>query len=161
MRGFIRDEKYRKKIFLVSVKFLSAILGPEMGASILWTPGKMRPFCRKSHVHKIPRFRGGGGISGFARGGGGECRFYFYGREDFSEKNLGHSEQKINKLFQGANSELNSLYILQGKHPEFRRKWPNLEKNHLNAMAQVFPLLILLGTDPPDPTLESARGRFL
>ena len=52
---------------LVSVKFLSAILGPEMGASILWTPGKMRPFCRKSHVHKIPRFRGGGGFGG---GGG-------------------------------------------------------------------------------------------
>ena len=41
----------------------------------------MRPFCRKSHVHKIPRFRGGG-ILGF---GGGKCRFYFYGREDFSE----------------------------------------------------------------------------
>ena len=26
---------------------------------------------------------GGGGILGF--GGGGECRFYFYGRADFSE----------------------------------------------------------------------------
>ena len=26
---------------------------------------------------------GGGGILGFF--GGGECRFYFYGREDFSE----------------------------------------------------------------------------
>ena len=37
---------YFRKI-LVSVKFLSAILGPEMGASILWTPGKMRFFCRK------------------------------------------------------------------------------------------------------------------
>ena len=46
----------------MSVKFLAAILGPEMGASILWTPGKMRSFCRKkTHVHKIPRFRGGGG----------------------------------------------------------------------------------------------------
>ena len=44
---------------------------------------KMRPFCRKNHVHKIPRFRGGG-YFGFG-GGGGECRFYFYGREDFSE----------------------------------------------------------------------------
>ena len=43
---------------------------------------KMRSFCRKTHVHKIPRFRGGG-ILGF--GGGGECRFYFDGRAYFSE----------------------------------------------------------------------------
>ena len=42
----------------------------------------MRPFCRKNPVHKIPRFRGGG-ILGL--GGGGECRFYFYGRADFSD----------------------------------------------------------------------------
>ena len=35
----------------------------------------------KTHVHKIPRFRGAGGYFG----GGGECRFYFYGRADFSE----------------------------------------------------------------------------
>ena len=69
---------FLRKILLVSVKFVSAILGPETAAPILWTPGKMRSFCRKTHVHKIPRF--GGGF-----GGGGECRFYFYGREDFSE----------------------------------------------------------------------------
>ena len=68
---------------LVSIKFVSAILGPEMAAPILWTPGKMRSFCRKTCVHKIPRFRGGG-YFGFW-GGGGECRFYFYGRADFSE----------------------------------------------------------------------------
>ena len=43
----------------------------------------MRPFCRKNKVHEIPRFRGGEGIVGF--GGGGEGRFYFYGREDFSD----------------------------------------------------------------------------
>ena len=70
---------YVRKI-LVSVKFLSAILGPEMAAPILWTPGKMRPFCRKSHVHKIPRFFGGGGILGFW---GGECRFIFMGTRIF------------------------------------------------------------------------------
>ena len=51
----------------MSVKFLSAILGPEVAAPILWTSGK-KPFCRKSHVHKIPSFRGGlfwifGGVS--------------------------------------------------------------------------------------------------
>ena len=53
--------------------------GAGMAAPILWTPGKMRSFCRKTHVHKIPRFWGG------FWGGGGECRFYFYGREDFSD----------------------------------------------------------------------------
>ena len=33
----------------------------------------------KTHVRKIPLFLGG------FFGGGGECRFYFYGREDFSD----------------------------------------------------------------------------
>ena len=40
----------------------------------------------KSHVHKIPRLRGGGYLGFFFGGAGGECRFYFYGREDFSER---------------------------------------------------------------------------
>ena len=71
---------------LVSVKFLSAILGPEMGAPILWTPGKCVRSAEKAHVHKIPRFWGGGGYFGFW-GEGGECRFYFYWRADFSEQN--------------------------------------------------------------------------
>ena len=38
--------KIRK--ILVSVKFVSAILGPEMAALVLWTPGNMRSFCRKN-----------------------------------------------------------------------------------------------------------------
>ena len=75
-------QPFRK--ILMSVKFVFAIPGPEMAAPILWAPGKMRSFCRKNHVHKIPRFRGGGGYLGLG-GGGGKCRFYFYGREDFSE----------------------------------------------------------------------------
>ena len=66
----------------MSIKFVSAILGPEMAAPILRTPGKMRSFCRKTCVHKIPRFRGG---VIWVWGGGGKCRFYFYGRADFSE----------------------------------------------------------------------------
>ena len=66
----------------MSVKFVSAILGPEMGAPILWTPGKMRPFCRKNHVHKIPRFRGGG-ILGFGGGGGGCADFICMGARIF------------------------------------------------------------------------------
>ena len=58
----------------MSVKFVSAILGPEMAAPILWTPGKMPFFCRKTCVRKIPRFRGG--ILGL---GGGGADFIFMG----------------------------------------------------------------------------------
>ena len=44
----------------------------------------MRSFCRKKQFfHKIPRFRGG---EYFGFWGGGRCRFYFYGRGDFSAK---------------------------------------------------------------------------
>ena len=75
----------RVRKILVSVKFVSAILGPEMAAPILWTPGKNAFFLQKNlHVHKIPRFGGGGGEFWF--GGGGKCRFYFYGRGDFSDR---------------------------------------------------------------------------
>ena len=65
----------------MSAKFVSAILGPEMAAPILWTPGKMRPFCRKNPVHKIPRFRGEG-YFGFGRGGG-SADFIFMGARIF------------------------------------------------------------------------------
>ena len=40
--------------------------------------------ARETHVHKTPRFKGGGYL-GFGVGGG-KCRFYLYGRADFSEK---------------------------------------------------------------------------
>ena len=54
----------------------------------------MRSFCRKTSIHKIPRFRGGGGNLGL--GGGGEVPiFYFYGRGDFSESR----ERKISPKF--------------------------------------------------------------
>ena len=69
-------------------KILSAILGQEMAAPILWAPGKMRSFGvfpqEKPMSIKIPPFRGGG-YFGFW---GGECRFYFYGREDFPDIDL-------------------------------------------------------------------------
>ena len=53
----------------MSVKFVSAILGPEMAARILWAPGqKCVLSAGKTYVHKIPRFRGGGY---FGFGGGG------------------------------------------------------------------------------------------
>ena len=40
------DSPFLRKI-LVSVKFVSAILGPEMGAPILWTPGKNAFFLQE------------------------------------------------------------------------------------------------------------------
>ena len=44
---------------------------------------KLRPFCRKTSM-SIKFLVLGGGVF-WVLGGGGECRFYFYGREDFSE----------------------------------------------------------------------------
>ena len=74
--GHVKRPKPLK--ILVSVKFVSAILAPEMPAPILWAPGKMRSFCRKTCVHKIPRFVGGG-YFGFGGGGGGSADFNFMG----------------------------------------------------------------------------------
>ena len=66
----------------MSVKFLSAILGQEMAAPILWTPGKCVRSAGKAMSIKF-LVLGGGGYFGFW--GGGSGRFYFYGREDFSD----------------------------------------------------------------------------
>ena len=69
-----------RKIF-VSVKFSARYSRAGNGCTNLkgaWN------FCRKNHARKIPRFRGGG-VFWVLGGGGGKCRFYFYGREDFSE----------------------------------------------------------------------------
>ena len=77
--AYIAGPNFRK-ILLVSVKFLSAILWPEMGAPILWTPGKMRSFCRKNHVSKIPLFLGGG-----FWGGGGVPILFLWARGFFWE----------------------------------------------------------------------------
>ena len=81
----LRVQGSRTQKILVSIKFVSTILGPAMAAPILWAPGKNAFFffCRKTYVHKIPRF-GGGGF--WVLGGGGKCRFYFYGRGDFSDE---------------------------------------------------------------------------
>ena len=70
---------------MVSIKFPTAILGPEMAAPILWAAGIFWSFLLENpHAHKIPPFRGGG-VLGFLEGGGWKCQFYFYGRGDFSE----------------------------------------------------------------------------
>ena len=52
---------------LVSVKFVSVIPGPEMGCANFMDTWKMRSFCRKNRVRKIPRFWGfwGGGSADF------------------------------------------------------------------------------------------------
>ena len=52
-------------------------------------------------------------------------------------KNLGHSEKKIFNLTLPGHKFRNSLYIFQGKHPEFRRM-AEFRRNLLNATAQAF-----------------------
>ena len=63
---------------LVSVKFVSAILGPEMAAPFLWAPRISAFFLQEktSMSIKFLIFGGGACIFGF---GGGKCRFYFMG----------------------------------------------------------------------------------
>ena len=62
----------------MSVKFLSAILGSEMAAPILWTPGFFFAFFLQENlrVHKIPRFSGG---VFWVWGAGGGADFIFMG----------------------------------------------------------------------------------
>ena len=67
--------KLSEKI-LVSVKFLSAILGPDMAAPILWAPRISAFFLQENlHVRKNLRIRGGGKC--FFLGGGGEVPILF------------------------------------------------------------------------------------
>ena len=104
----LATSEFRK--ILVSVKFVSAILGPEMAAPILWTHGKMPFFCRKTSMSiKILVLGGGGSIWVF---GGGECRFYFYGREDFSDRWPGDSQCKSGRL-----ARFNSRESIRRKKP--------------------------------------------
>ena len=76
-----RSSLDQKNPFFVSVKFVvSAILGPEMAAPIVWTPGKNAFFLQENpFFHKIPRFRGG--FWGFW--GGGSADFIFMGARIF------------------------------------------------------------------------------
>ena len=70
----------RVRKILGSVKFLFAILGPEMAAPVLWAPGKNASvLLGKNHVHRIPRFRGGV----FWVWGGGSADFIFMGARIF------------------------------------------------------------------------------
>ena len=67
-----------------------------MGAPILWAPGIFALSAGKPSM-SIKFLVLGGGHLGFLEGGG-ECRFYFYGRGDFSDKwgvAKGSSTQRI------------------------------------------------------------------
>ena len=76
---FVGMNFFRK--ILVSVKFLSAILGPEMGASILWTPGKNALFLQEKPMSiKFLVLGGGGVVLGFW---GGSADFIFMGARIF------------------------------------------------------------------------------
>ena len=70
----------------MSVKFLSAILGPEMGASILWTPGKNAFFLQEKPMSIKFLVLGGGGVFWVLGFGGGGCADFIYGRVGFSQK---------------------------------------------------------------------------
>ena len=85
---------------LVSVKFVSAILGPEMAAPILRTRGKIAFFLQENPL-SIKFLVLGGGYFGF---GGGECRFYFYGREDFSASQANPQRESESQAFRIARS---------------------------------------------------------
>ena len=78
----LRDCKQRSltQKILVSVKFVSAILGPEMAAPIYGRLEKCVPSAGKTHVHKIPRFR----VFSFW-GGGGEVPILFLWARGFSD----------------------------------------------------------------------------
>ena len=66
---------------LVSVKFVSAILGPEMGAPILWTPGKNEFFLQENPM-SIKFLVLGGGVF-WVFWGGGSADFIFMGARIF------------------------------------------------------------------------------
>ena len=96
-------ERLAKKLDSPSVRFV-VDFGVWFSPWILWCilGGSLGPFPRqfygrlenagKPHAHTIPRFRGGGILGFFEGGGGGKCRFCFYGREDFSDHFLGKKQ---------------------------------------------------------------------
>ena len=116
-----KSQSIRK--ILVSVKFVSAILGPEMGASILWTPGRCVLSAGKTMSIKFIVL-GGGGILGFL---GGECQFYLYSENSrrlwlfpgsvrgFSRKTPGKSRENCWKMFPESRNATNSGISGTGK----------------------------------------------
>ena len=92
---------------LVSVNFLSTILGPEMAAPILW---------------------------------GGECRFYFYGRGDFSERWTWSDEKRlrfpVHTLNNSMAQEANRTRKPEPSEPFFQKpKDPKRNRNRRSRLA--------------------------
>ena len=69
----------------MSVKYLSAIQGPEVAAPILWAREKMRSFCRKTSMSI--KFLVLGGRVFWVLGGVGSADFIFMGAGIFLTKN--------------------------------------------------------------------------
>ena len=87
----------------------------------------------KTHVHKIPRFGGGGYFWVFL---GGECRFYFYGRADFSETVLreigGCPKGVLLRVLKWASTTKGALHKALSCHeaPQFHRASPGALPRH-------------------------------
>ena len=93
--------KIRK--ILVSVKFLSALLGPEMGASILWTPGKCVLSAGKKPMSIKFLILGGGGGFGVLGGGEWTVPILFLWARGFSDMTSISSGASGGSLHRGAN----------------------------------------------------------
>ena len=79
----------------MSVKFVSAILGPEMAAPILWTPGKKKNILSAGKPMSIKFCVLGGGFGGVW--GGGSADFIFMGARIFlsqTQENTGANENQ-------------------------------------------------------------------
>ena len=72
-RGFAKSEKKKKKPNLMPLP--PVILGPEMAAPILWTPGIFWFFLLEIPMPIKFVVLGGGGVVGFLEGGGGSANF--------------------------------------------------------------------------------------
>ena len=95
---------------LASEKFLSAILGPEMAAPILWAPRSSAFFLQENSMSIKFLGLGGGGIF-----------FFFYGRGDFSDGNVflenarlsgtGDSQRDSRESIRANHSQLKPLFL--------------------------------------------------
>ena len=91
---FWRLKKFRKT--LVSVKFVSAILGRKRLRQFMDAWKKCVLSAGKTYVHKIPRFRGGGV---FWVGGGGSADFIFMGARIFLKSRCSRVTQNAENLW--------------------------------------------------------------
>ena len=106
----------------------------------------MRPFCRKNHVHKIPRFRGGGY---FGFGGGGSADFIFMGARIFLIIYSGvnkSARERIGRqnLFQKVPSKKGSLGVIfspRNYRENAHSKSANFEVRHSGGRLLSRPLL--------------------